>query len=212
MRCKQWIFDMDGTLTDSMTVVWRGAPLALLQRYGRTPRLRLRQPGVKPRCGAPRRANAGDARVPLQQPGNVVGDGIPYGAVCRPGYGAGGQNVPQRQPVPVQQLGAARSGLGVAFPVYRGQHRPKAVLRVGIVKGLGTAAGAGHRAEDQGMAVAGDERRKGVQNGLRHGFTSVEGAGYGPACRGASRRAAACGRRLRLRRSARRAEPSPCTN
>ena len=25
MRCKQWIFDMDGTLTDSMTVVprWR---------------------------------------------------------------------------------------------------------------------------------------------------------------------------------------------
>ena len=32
MRCKQWIFDMDGTLTDSMTVVWRGAPLALLQR------------------------------------------------------------------------------------------------------------------------------------------------------------------------------------
>ena len=25
MRCKQWIFDMDGTLTDSMTVVWRGA-------------------------------------------------------------------------------------------------------------------------------------------------------------------------------------------
>ena len=37
MRCKQWIFDMDGTLTDSMTVVWRGAPLALLQRYGRTP-------------------------------------------------------------------------------------------------------------------------------------------------------------------------------
>ena len=24
MRCKQWIFDMDGTLTDSMTVVWRG--------------------------------------------------------------------------------------------------------------------------------------------------------------------------------------------
>ena len=22
MHCKQWIFDMDGTLTDSMTVVW----------------------------------------------------------------------------------------------------------------------------------------------------------------------------------------------
>ena len=41
MRCKQWIFDMDGTLTDSMTVVWQGAPLALLQRYGRTPKADL---------------------------------------------------------------------------------------------------------------------------------------------------------------------------
>ena len=38
MRCKQWIFDMDGTLTDSMTVVWEGAPDALLARYGRTPK------------------------------------------------------------------------------------------------------------------------------------------------------------------------------
>ena len=38
MRCKQWIFDMDGTLTDSMTVVWQGAPLELLRRYGRTAR------------------------------------------------------------------------------------------------------------------------------------------------------------------------------
>ena len=36
MHCKQWIFDMDGTLTDSMTVVWEGAPAALLARYGRT--------------------------------------------------------------------------------------------------------------------------------------------------------------------------------
>lgn len=36
MHCKQWIFDMDGTLTDSMTVVWRNAPLELLRRYGRT--------------------------------------------------------------------------------------------------------------------------------------------------------------------------------
>ncbi len=26
MHCKQWIFDMDGTLTDSMTVVWENAP------------------------------------------------------------------------------------------------------------------------------------------------------------------------------------------
>ena len=30
MHRKQWIFDMDGTLTDSMTVVWQGAPLELL--------------------------------------------------------------------------------------------------------------------------------------------------------------------------------------
>ena len=32
MHRKQWIFDMDGTLTDSMTVVWQGAPLELLRR------------------------------------------------------------------------------------------------------------------------------------------------------------------------------------
>ena len=38
MHCSQWIFDMDGTLTDSMTVVWEGAPDALLARYGRTPK------------------------------------------------------------------------------------------------------------------------------------------------------------------------------
>ena len=38
MHRKQWIFDMDGTLTDSMTVVWQGAPLELLRRYGRTAR------------------------------------------------------------------------------------------------------------------------------------------------------------------------------
>ena len=38
MHRKQWIFDMDGTLTDSMTVVWEGAPDALLRRYGRTAR------------------------------------------------------------------------------------------------------------------------------------------------------------------------------
>lgn len=43
MRCKQWIFDMDGTLTDSMTVVWEGAPLALLRRYGRTPKPDLQE-------------------------------------------------------------------------------------------------------------------------------------------------------------------------
>ena len=41
MHCKQWIFDMDGTLTDSMTAVWENAPLALLQRYGRTPKADL---------------------------------------------------------------------------------------------------------------------------------------------------------------------------
>ena len=32
MHCKQWIFDMDGTLTDSMVVEWEGAPEALLAR------------------------------------------------------------------------------------------------------------------------------------------------------------------------------------
>ena len=42
MHCRQWIFDMDGTLTDSMTVVWEGAPDALLRRYGRTPKADLR--------------------------------------------------------------------------------------------------------------------------------------------------------------------------
>ena len=38
MHCNNWIFDMDGTLTDSMTVVWEGAPDALLAHYGRTPK------------------------------------------------------------------------------------------------------------------------------------------------------------------------------
>ena len=42
MHCRQWIFDMDGTLTDSMGVVWEGAPDALLRRYGRTPKENLR--------------------------------------------------------------------------------------------------------------------------------------------------------------------------
>ena len=30
MHHKQWIFDMDGTLTDSMTVVWQGAPASTM--------------------------------------------------------------------------------------------------------------------------------------------------------------------------------------
>lgn len=38
MRCKQWIFDMDGTLTDSMGVVWEHAPLALLEKFGIEPK------------------------------------------------------------------------------------------------------------------------------------------------------------------------------
>lgn len=37
MRCKNWIFDMDGTLTDSMGVVWKSAPLAMLAHFGREP-------------------------------------------------------------------------------------------------------------------------------------------------------------------------------
>ena len=37
MRCKYWIFDMDGTLTDSMAAVWRNAPMALLKRFAKTP-------------------------------------------------------------------------------------------------------------------------------------------------------------------------------
>ena len=31
MNCKQWIFDLDGTLTDCMTAVWVNATLALLR-------------------------------------------------------------------------------------------------------------------------------------------------------------------------------------
>ena len=57
MHCKQWIFDMDGTLTDSMTVVWEGAPDALLRRYGRTP------PGGSARHTA-EHGNAGGRTVP----------------------------------------------------------------------------------------------------------------------------------------------------
>ena len=37
MHCKQWIFDMDGTLTDSMVVVWEGAPEALHRLGGTSP-------------------------------------------------------------------------------------------------------------------------------------------------------------------------------
>ncbi len=43
MRYKQWIFDMDGTLTDSMTTVWRSLPDALLAHYGRTPHENLNE-------------------------------------------------------------------------------------------------------------------------------------------------------------------------
>ena len=43
MRCKQWIFDMDGTLTDSMTTVWRQAPIAMLEHFGCQARPGLRQ-------------------------------------------------------------------------------------------------------------------------------------------------------------------------
>ena len=37
------LFDMDGTLTDSMVVVWEGAPEALLARFGRTPKADLHE-------------------------------------------------------------------------------------------------------------------------------------------------------------------------
>lgn len=43
MRCKQWIFDMDGTLTDSMTTVWRQAPIAMLEHFGCQARPGLRK-------------------------------------------------------------------------------------------------------------------------------------------------------------------------
>ncbi len=43
MRCKQWIFDMDGTLTDSMTTVWRQAPIAMLEHFGCQARPGLRE-------------------------------------------------------------------------------------------------------------------------------------------------------------------------
>ena len=43
MHCNNWIFDMDGTLTDSMVVVWEGAPEALLARFGRTPKADLHE-------------------------------------------------------------------------------------------------------------------------------------------------------------------------
>lgn len=42
MRCKQWIFDMDGTLTDSMYKVWYHAPVAFLEHLGLTP-----EPGIE---------------------------------------------------------------------------------------------------------------------------------------------------------------------
>lgn len=47
MRCKQWIFDMDGTLTDSMEKVWYHAPVAFLEYLGYTPRPGLQQTLLK---------------------------------------------------------------------------------------------------------------------------------------------------------------------
>lgn len=38
MRRKLWIFDMDGTLTDSMVTVWYRAPEAILNRFGLAPK------------------------------------------------------------------------------------------------------------------------------------------------------------------------------
>ena len=42
MKYNHWIFDMDGTLTDSMGI-WDEVPFALLEQYGRTPKPDLRQ-------------------------------------------------------------------------------------------------------------------------------------------------------------------------
>lgn len=42
MKYNHWIFDMDGTLTDSMGI-WDEVPYALLEQYGRTPKPDLRQ-------------------------------------------------------------------------------------------------------------------------------------------------------------------------
>lgn len=43
MRRRQWIFDMDGTLTDSMGAVWYNVPEAMLRRFGREPKPGLHQ-------------------------------------------------------------------------------------------------------------------------------------------------------------------------
>ena len=48
MHCKQWIFDMDGTLTDSMTVVWEGARC----KPALYPIMILGQPKHRLSCGA----------------------------------------------------------------------------------------------------------------------------------------------------------------
>lgn len=42
MKYNHWIFDMDGTLTDSMGI-WDEVPFALLEQYGRTTKPDLRQ-------------------------------------------------------------------------------------------------------------------------------------------------------------------------
>ena len=42
MKYNHWIFDMDGTLTDSMGI-WDEVPFALLEQYDRTPKPDLRQ-------------------------------------------------------------------------------------------------------------------------------------------------------------------------
>ena len=56
MHCKQWIFDMDGTLTDSMTVVWRvpaGAAAALWPHAQSRPERCAADHGHGRRCPLP---------------------------------------------------------------------------------------------------------------------------------------------------------------
>ena len=159
--------------------------------------LGLHQAAVKPCGGAAGGGDAGDARVLPQQAGDIIGDGIPDGAVRGAGDGTAGQHIPQGQTVGEQQLGAALAGLGVLLAVQGRDDRPKAVLRVGVVKSLRAAAGTGHGPQDEGMAFRCDERSQRMQNSLRHRGTSggcrVQGRPGGPRRHGAARRPAAAG-------------------
>ena len=90
MHCKQWIFDMDGTLTDSMVVVWEGAPEALLARFGRTPKADLHETLLTMGMEDGAQYLIREYALPLDRNGylDVMRGPRAHGCACAPTHGA----------------------------------------------------------------------------------------------------------------------------